>query len=307
MTVVQSSIPARQNEPASMSLVRAMATSHARAQRLHGLRTLSALVLAAAGLVAAFESSIAMAVTMSGAAWAVAYSLGLASWSSTEVRRAAVLQEMLDVRLFKLPWNPIIAGEPLAAHEVSGLDRRFRGRPDLLRDYYEIPDLPEPFDVLACQQQNLGWGARIRRRYARAVLAAICAWASAGVLIGVVAGLHVTQLLLRWYIPSLAVLLVGLETYRGQRDIARDREGALSQLRSRIEEAISSPSTAESATELRMLARQVQDLIFSTRCRQTRVPDLFFLRFRQDDSTDFRAAMAELGHLVARARSHPVS
>jgi hypothetical protein len=279
-----------------------MSVSHTRAQRLDLLRTASAVVLAGAGLVAVFQSSVATPVTMLGAAWAVVYSLGLASWNGTELRRAATLQEMFDVRLFGLPWNAVLAGEPLAAPEVSNLARRYRGREDLIRDYYEVPDLPRPYDVLACQQQNLGWGARIRRRYARSVFAAVCGWAGAGLVLGAIARLDVAQLLLRWYLPSLAILLVGLEVYRGQRDTAQEREQALAQLRGRVGLALASPPTAGREDELLAFARQVQDLIFHGRRRQTRVPDWFFLRFRQSDRTDFQAAMAELHQLVA-ARS----
>jgi hypothetical protein len=31
---------------------------------------------------------------------------------------------------------------------------------------YEVTALPRPLDVLACQIQSLGWGARVRQRYA---------------------------------------------------------------------------------------------------------------------------------------------
>ncbi|MEK8107928.1 S-4TM family putative pore-forming effector [Micromonospora sp. M12] len=97
-----------------------------------------------------------------------------------QLRRAAVLQEMFDVRLFRLPWNAVAAGDPVGLPEVSRLDRAFRGDEQYLRDYYEVPDLPRPYDVLACQQQNLGWGARVRRRYAYTVLAGVALWATVG-------------------------------------------------------------------------------------------------------------------------------
>jgi hypothetical protein len=301
------SIPTRQNEPALLALLRAMSVSHRRAQRLDLLRTAAAVGLAGAGLVAVFQSSIATPVTVLGAAWAVLYSLGLASWNHQELRRAATLQEMFDVRLFGMPWNAVTAGEPLAAQEVSNLERRYRGREDLVRDYYEIPDLPAPYDVLACQQQNLGWGARVRRRYARVVLAAICGWSATGLVLGAVARLDITQLLLRWYIPSLAILLVGLEVYRGQREVAEERERALAALRSRVTRSLTgSPAQAADAALL-PVARQLQDLIFQGRRRHSRVPDWFFLRYRESDRTDFRAAMVELQNLVTAPSRSPAT
>jgi hypothetical protein len=300
------SIPARQNEPALLALLRAMSVSHHRAQRLDLLRTAAAVILAGAGLVAVFQAAIATPVTVLGAAWAALYSLGLASWNRHELHRAATLQEMFDVQLFGLPWNPVIAGEPLAPQEVSNLQRRYRGRDNLVRDYYEIPDLPAPYDILACQQQNLGWGARIRRRYARVVLAGICGWSALGLVVGAAARLDVTELLLRWYIPSLAILLVGLEVYRGQREVADERERALATLRDLVARSVAGSPAQPADTGLLQFARQLQDLIFQGRRRHSRVPDWFFLRYRHSDRTDFQAAMAEL-HALVTAPPRPLA
>lgn len=291
---VSSSILTAQNEPGMLSWLRALSVSHTRAQRLAELRTGLSVLIAVSGLVAAFTASVATPVTVLGAAWALAYSIGLASWESSEVRRAALLQEMFDTRLFGLPWNGVMAGEQSAAQEISWLSRRYKGREDTLRDYYEIPDLPNPYDVLACQLQNLGWGSRIRRRYARAVLTAVIVWAVAGLVVGGVAGLTLSELGLRWYVPSLAALLLGVNTYREQRDIAAERNRVLSLVRTQIALAAKRPEQSGADAELTTLARQVQDLIFQTRQRQTRVPNWFFHRFRETDRTDFQAAMGEL-------------
>ncbi|MFJ6149331.1 S-4TM family putative pore-forming effector [Micromonospora profundi] len=292
MTEGTDSLLSRQNRPDMIALLHAMSVCHTRAQRLDNLRMGLSIAIGVAGAMVAFTGVSAIGVTATGALWAVINATGLASWSAGQIRRAATLQEMFDVRLFGLPWNAVSAGEPLGPHEVSRLDRAYRGDERYLRDYYEIPPLSRPYDVLACQQQNLGWGARVRRRYAYMVLAGVGLWAAAGVVFAVTADLTVATLLTQWFVPSLGALLLGLEIYRGQRDVAAERDRALAILQSQI--AAASRDDTSTSADLLTLARQTQDLIFHSRRGQARVPDWFFRRFHATDRVDFQAAMTNL-------------
>lgn len=298
MTECTDSLLKRQTRPEMMALLRAMSVCHSRAQRLDNLRMALSVALGVAGAVVAFTGVSATAVTAVGALWALVNAVGLASWSRGQIRRAAILQEMFDVRLFGLEWNTVAVGDGLSAAEVSRLERAFRGDEQYLRDYYEIPPLPHPYDVLACQQQNLGWGARLRRRYAYAVLAGVGAWTAAGVVFGVATGLTVSDLLSRWFVPSLGALLLGLEIYRGQRDVAAERDRAMSVVQRHIATAVSRGDPAAATGDSLVLARQVQDLIFHSRQVQARVPDWFFRRYHLSDRVDFQAAMASLAELL---------
>nr|WP_281374347.1 S-4TM family putative pore-forming effector [Micromonospora jinlongensis] len=288
----------RQNRPEMMALLHAMSVCHSRAQRLDNLRMALSIAISVVGAVVAFTGVSSSGVTAVGALWAVVNAIGLGSWSTGQLRRAATLQEMFDVRLFELPWNAVAAGEPLGAEEVSRLDRAYRGDEQYLRDYYEVPPLSRPYDVLACQQQNLGWGARVRRRYAYAVLAGVALWATVGIVFAVTADLTVTQLLTQWFVPSLGALLLGLEIYRGQRGVAVERDRALALLQQRVAAAVRHDADPVTGAELLTLARQTQDLIFHSRQGQARVPDWFFRRFHTADRTDFQAAMTDLANLL---------
>ncbi|SCL28719.1 hypothetical protein GA0070616_3747 [Micromonospora nigra] len=303
MTECTDSLLRRQNEPEMMSLLHAMSVCHSRAQRLDNLRLAISVAIGAAGAVVALTGVSATAVTAVGALWAVANAIGLGTWSRGQVRRAAVLQEMFDVRLFGLPWNAVAAGDQLAPEEVSRLDRAYRGGEKYLRDYYEVPPLPRPYDVLACQQQNLGWGSRLRRRYSYAVLAGVALWMGVGVVFAVTAGLTVSQLLVQWFVPSLGALLLGMEIYRGQRDVAAERERAQTILQRRVTAAVRHGDDPSTAPDLLTLARQTQDLIFHSRQGQARVPDWFFRRFHAADRVDFQAAMASLVDLLGTRTS----
>ncbi|MET8372560.1 S-4TM family putative pore-forming effector [Micromonospora profundi] len=301
MTERTDSLLQRQRRPEMMALLHAMSVCHRRAQRLDNLRMALSIAIGVAGAAIALTRASAIGVTAAGALWAVVNAIGLASWSAGHIRRAATLQEMFDVRLFGLPWNAVAAGEPLAPEEVSRLDRAYRGDERYLHDYYEVPPLPRPYDVLACQQQNLGWGARVRRRYAYTVLAGVALWAALGVVVAVTADLTVSDLLTQWFVPSLGTLLLGVEIYRGQRDVAAERDRALGILQTQVTAAVRhGDPTADSA--LLTLARQTQDLIFRSRQGQARVPDWFFRRFHAADRVDFQAAMATLAELLS---SHP--
>lgn len=288
----------RQRRPEMMALLHAMSVCHRRAQRLDNLRMALSVAIGVAGAVVAFTGVSANAVTAVGALWAVVNAIGLGSWSTGQLRRAAVLQEMFDVRLFRLPWNAVAAGDLVGPPEVSRLDRAYRGDEQYLRDYYEVPDLPRPYDVLACQQQNLGWGARVRRRYAYTVLAGVALWATVGVVFAVTADLTVSALLTQWFVPSLGVLLLGLEIYRGQRGVAAERDRALTLLQQQVAAAARHDADPATEAELLTLARQTQDLIFHSRQGQARVPDWFFRRFHAADRTDFQAAMDDLANLL---------
>lgn len=293
-----SRILVEQNAEAARHRLRAMTVSHSRAQRLANARMGVSLLLAIAGLATAFVPGLTVSVTVLGGLWAVAYSVGLTSWESNEARRAALLQELFDVRLFRLEWNSASAGTPPAPQEISSLGRRFTGDEAELRDYYEIPELPRPYDVLACQQQNLGWGARVRRRFARTVLTAMLVWLGMGLAVGLTARMSVLDLMLLWYVPSLGAVLMGVDVCRTQWQVAAERERVMGLLAEKV-------AAGGDTAALLTFARQVQDVIFQSRQRYTRVPDWFFRHFRNTDRSDFQAAMRDLQSLVERRTPQP--
>ncbi|MYS23345.1 hypothetical protein GA0115240_152214 [Streptomyces sp. DvalAA-14] len=202
-------------------------------------------------------------------------------------------------RPVRAPLEPCTGRAGPSADETSRNARRYRGAPGKLRDYYEIRDLPRPFDVVACQLQNLGWGARIRSRYATAVQTGLFVWLAAGAVAGILTQMTLTSVLIHWYVPSLGLLLLGVDTYKSQLDTKAAREHARWALRSRIEEYARAGAPPAEMPEVLSLARQVQDVLLQTRLTQARVPDWFFNRFLEADRADFAADMDELAGLAA--------
>jgi SMODS-associating 4TM effector domain len=277
-----------QNTEASRTLLRAAFTSHKRAQRLQAIRTWLSLAVAGLAIVAAIEPSTAEAASVVGGVWALAYAATV-NVSLNETRRAATLQEMFDVGIFGLPWNPMAAGHRIEHHEVSRLARRYRGPESRLVDYYDIPELPRPFDVLACQHQNLAWGSRVRSRFGTLLTIALIGWSSLGLVLAAAAGLTVSQLILAWFIPSLGALMMGVDIYREQQEVITIRTRALHLANERIAAAL---HTTDPDPGLEDFARQVQDAILITRQDQVRAPEWFYRCFQRSDRADFQVALA---------------
>jgi SMODS-associating 4TM effector domain len=286
-------------------LLRAMTVSHSRVRFLASLRMLTSMTLAVAGLINVFTQALGIGATVAGALWALTYSMGLASWADRELHRAAVLQEAFEVRRFALPWNHILAGEQIAPEDVRHLSGEYHGSPEDLRDYYDMPDLTYPFDVLARQQQNLGWGCRVRQRYANAVLLTMLAWGAAGLFCSMVQASTITEFIVQWCVPSLGIFLLGWDTVRDQRAVARERHRIYSYARTRCLTLAAEKPQPSVDHELRLMARQVQDQLFLTRQRAPRVPSWFFQHYYERDNADFAAAMAELRRALFEAGLRP--
>lgn len=265
--------------------LRAMSVSHGRVRTLAGMRLLISAALAAAGAVTTLSSSSAKWVTIVGAIWAGVNAIALTRWAEAELLRAAKLQEEFEVEAFGLHWNFVAAGSKVRSVDRRSLSEMFRGKID--EDWDDMPDLPAPFDVLARQLENLGWGARVRRRYANFVAVVVSAWTVAGVVVGVVGGFTVAQIVTGWYVPSLGGLLFGLESVRQQRAVANERERVEDYAEKQILEAARRRGDTALQASLPELARQLQDSLFRTRSKAPRVPEVPFYRLPyQSDKTN---------------------
>ncbi|MFJ4808113.1 S-4TM family putative pore-forming effector [Streptomyces longwoodensis] len=294
------SILGRQNDPELLHLLKAASVSHRRAKTLASSHIALSVLLAGLGVVGVFVAALRTPGTLLGLLWACAYAAGARLWGARQMRHAALFQEMFDVHLLRLPWNTVLAGGAAPpAHEVGRTARRYTAPDALLRDYFfEATGLDRPLDVLACQMQCLGWGARVRRRYATAVTCGLLLWGAAGVAMGLSRSMTVSELLLQWFVPSLGLMLLGMDTVTSQREVAAAREHAQTVVMDEIRRHVSRGRPAEDVPALLQLARQVQDVLLQTRLQQARVPAWFFKRFQASDRDDFVRTMRELDRLA---------
>lgn len=284
-------ISERQNAAEMIDLLAAASAAHLRVQRFETVRASTSLAMAALGVVAVFVSAAAAPIAIAGACWGIALATGINPWARRHATRAAVIQEMFDTSLFGLPWNVTAAGVPVPSYEIHSLVRSFSAhrRQDRLRDWYvDTSDLPQPYAVFVCQRQNLAWDVRLRRRWALFLAIAVVSWLLLGIPVGYAAGLTVGMTALRWYLPALGAVLFGIEGYRSQMDISGECARVLPLVQDEIGRAHAAPLSAAESERLSRVAREVQDVIFTTRRCLTRVPDWFYARFRDTDDWAFQ-------------------
>ncbi|MEV6637360.1 S-4TM family putative pore-forming effector [Actinoplanes sp. NPDC051470] len=288
-----------QNDARSVVLLRAIAVTHRNVQRVQAVSLAMSLVIAGSGIVARITDAGLSAVAVAGTLWAALYALVLAPSARRYLRTSATLQELLDTTLFNLPWNSVLAGDPLSEEEVSRLSRRYRGDQKPLLDYYLVSTAGWPYDVLFCFEQNLAWGSRVRRRLADGLIGLAIAWCVGGVAVAFATEATVTALVSSWLIPSLGLLLFCSDQARAQNAVTQERSRVLGLVRAVIDDPTSSHLADEA--EFTRFARQVQDSLLLARRQQPRTPQWFFRLFHDDDLSDFRYKMRALEKRITAA------
>jgi hypothetical protein len=298
MTSARPPISIRQNEPYLIELRQAAAAVHEQALRVESVRIGVSLILATSGIFAAFFRLVLPPIAIAGAVWAVVLATGINPWVKGLAKCAATLQEMFDVEVFELPWNKTICGSRLPRFDCSQLARKFTlrgGRADRFRDWYvNVGGIPQPYDILFCQLQNLAWDARLRHRWSHIVLALVIAWIGLGALVGFFADLTLRETLVSWYLPAMGAFLLAFENYRGQVEVASERERLMQIVQSELKKAKKPPLSKSELKQIVTASREIQDVIFATRKHTARVPNWFYSRYRPGDEQDFRVGADDL-------------
>jgi SMODS-associating 4TM effector domain len=283
----------RQLDQAMVRLQRAAAASHQRGQLIEAIRVNAAVALAAAGIVVTLIGHGRTAVSITGATWFVVSAFFLRRAATSITRQGALLQEMFDTQLFYLPWRFTVAGDEVPEPDVARLARRLRPgcRKDqrILAGWYDPTDrVHYPYDVLIAQEQNLGWDARLRHRYAALVLATAVIWSGLGLIAGMlIARATIVSTLLSFFIPSLAIYQIALEIWTGQQRVAAERQRLNRAVTTELRNAGPGAISNSDWRRLRELARDIQDGILRTRLDVSRVPEWFYRRYRNRDELDF--------------------
>ena len=283
----------RQLDEDMVRLQRAAAASHQRGQLIEAIRVNAAVALATAGIIVTLLGHGRTAVSIIGAAWFAVSAFFLRRAATSTARQGALLQEMFDTQLFHLPWRPTVAGDQVPEPDVAQLARRLR--PGCKKDqrilagwYDPTGGVHHPYDVLIAQEQNLGWDARLRRRYATLVVAAAVTWSGLGLIAGLlIAGATVVGTLVSFFIPSLAIYQIALEIWIGQQRVATERQRLSRLVTAELRAARPGAIGNSEWRRLRQVARDVQDGILRTRLDVSRVPEWFYRRYRNRDELDF--------------------
>jgi hypothetical protein len=283
----------RQLDEEMLRLQRAAAASHQRGQLIEAIRVNAAVTLAVAGIVVTLLGHGRSVVSIMGAAWFVVSAFFLRRAAATTARQGALLQEMFDTSLFHLPWRSTVAGDLVPEPDVAQLARKLR--PGCAKDqriragWYDPTDgVQSPYDVLIAQEQNLGWDARLRRRYAALVVTAAVIWSGLGLVAGMlIANATIVGTLLSFFIPSLAIYQIALEIWTGQQRVSAERQRLTQEVTAELRKAQPGAITDAEWHRVREVARNIQDGIMRTRLDVSRVPEWFYRHYRSRDELDF--------------------
>ena len=128
-----------------------------RVSRLMAVRNGVDLAIAVAGVAGVVLQLEGQFVGISAAAWMLLRVFLVGRVARASLRTSARLQEMFDCRLFGLPWNGAVAGEPLDEHRIRALSihvaSRIR-REQETGDWYATGDDRTPRAALSAQRQS---------------------------------------------------------------------------------------------------------------------------------------------------------
>jgi hypothetical protein len=282
----------RQNDERGLLLNKAANAAHRSAQKVEWLRYAPSLALAATAATFALLQRTSQILIIAGFVWAVISFLLLSPLAKSRCSEAARLQEHFDSYVFDIEWTE--RAEKVDPERIRELASQFKGDASKLHDYYaNVSDFPPPVAILLCQRSNVTWDMRLRQRWKNLVTSGLITWLGFGIVVGLLGNMSTLNLLLRWYVPSLAIMSLAYEIIHSQRQTISDRAAVKARIVSELGWASLQPS-ARQQEKLIKSCRKIQDDIFVVRSRATRVPKILYTRYRATDDARMKAAIEDM-------------
>lgn len=284
-------INTRQNEIEHLRRLRAYSHMYNSAQMWRRLRAAGTLALASvAPVVAVFVPSSTDTLAAIGAGWLVIGRTVLTRLEQHARGDAVRAHELYDTRLFHLPWNQSLAGQPPSPDDIVRAAQRVPDH-ERYRNWYSIDleGIPWPGDVLLCQRQSMVWSRSDHRAYGNAVLAAGLAWFTAGLTLAIVKDLSLSDYLIKIFLPCAPAFLDTSELAHEHRQHSIARE----QTENDIHGLWNTYSGAPEALPIAE-TRRIQDSAFQLRRTGPRVPTFYYRLRRYSSEQATVTATAEL-------------
>ena len=280
MTMTSNDINQKQNEPEFIGLLKAADAAYMYARRVDSVRTVITIASVGGAILASVRTDLANALSVGGAIGAVVNELVRYFLTLRWTRTAMLFQECFDTGLFGLKWNTTLGRKP-REEDRRYWEKKFRG--DVTRKqkwYIDVEGLPAGHAVLLCQRENLAWDARLRRIWGTSLIVLAVSWIALGVLIGGLAEWKVSELVIRWLVPSAPALMFAIGSGFRHRRIAGDKD----ELINRIEDLLEAVSVHSAQGEKRLLdrSREFQDQAARLREEESRVQGWLYTWFRSD-------------------------
>ena len=200
-------------------------------------------------------------------------------------RQAATIQELFDCEVLHLAWHEFKVGSRPDAESIAEAAGKFqRKNPEYatLKDWYPVSvgRVPLPFARLICQRTNCWWDARLRCRYATAVVVGLAALTVLVFVIGLLGEMSLEKFTLAVLAPLTPALLWGMREYRGQREAAETVD-RLKAYADRLWHKVMTSQLSSEQTDT--ASRELQNEIYDHRRQSPVIFDSLYRRFRRDD------------------------
>jgi Flp pilus assembly protein TadB len=217
-------------------------------------------------------------------------------WQRSLKQQAARIQEQFDCDVLRLSWSEFRVDRRPDAELVAEYASKFRHRdPEFsrLKHWYpvEVGKLPIHLARIVCQRVNCWWDAKLRRRYATYLIAAVGTLALVVFLIGLIGGLTLEKFFLAVIAPLMPAFVIGIRQYNEHNETA----AALDRLKDHADklwnEAITGKTSPE---ELAKDSRALQDAIYDHRRRSPLIFDWIYRHLKQAHEEQMNKGAAAL-------------
>ena len=284
-----------QNTADRRRLVAAQSRSYSDAKRVFAVRisAVAALGLVSCVLSLLYPGGAAFIGGVGGTALLI-ISIIVRSLEKNLRGRAAAIQEEFDTQIFQIPWNKVQASHP-SGKDIALAADRYRGGRDA--NWYDPTDKTHrPFDILICQEANLGWGATMHWLWGW-TLVSLTALAAVGIIaIQLVLSLPPDGFFLSLIAPFIALLKEAMEQIAANFETWRDKRAIESKIADCWRDGmdgLGAPSIEE--------IRSVQNRIFQFRLSNPFVPDWLDHVFHQRNEAAMRMSVNDRNEQARRA------
>lgn len=287
-------IPARQNAPEFIRLLRARSQTYRRAVQLQVVQFVLTVTVPVAsailGLLVAearpYVAALALAITLIDITV-------LDRALKRRLKTAALICEEFDCALLEMPWNRFAAGKRPAPEVISEADRRWPKGNEKLEDWYPpiVGSAPLHLARIVCQRTNLWYDATLRERYSNVLLVGAIATVLCLCAAGLIANLSFTDFVVTIVAPSGPLLSWALRDTFKQREAADAQKIARGEAEALWELAIANQCADDDCARR---SREFQNTIFQRRVNNPLLFPMIYKRLRPEMETDMNLGAAEL-------------